>query len=374
MENHQHKNLKDNGQLGISGQNSMKTILVTGGAGFTGGCFVRMIANRNDTCLINLDKLTSAGNLDSLASIWHNPNHVFVRGDIGDTELVKGLLQTYQPSAVIDFASCSASENSQNTESANKSQDIPIARNLLESVWDYWNQLSDESNCDFRYVHVARADECGIECRGYETTEQIREFHQAGLPTLIVKSENIFGPFQFPDKFIPQLILCAIEGTSLSLNECESSLGWLSVQDFCQAIEKVLLAGRVGECYAIKGSEKLSQEKIVEEVCMAVEELLPGLPHSPCSNLFSMEHREESSASGEANSNLRYSTDLDWKPEATFESGLHQTIAWYLANSLWLNRISTGEDRRTNSGSAIQNHELVPSDSPVVERLRRLRK
>ncbi|MFN5074865.1 MAG: dTDP-glucose 4,6-dehydratase, partial [Planctomyces sp.] len=273
----------------------MQTILVTGGAGFIGSCFVRRACARGDVRIVNLDRLTYAGNPDSLPA--GDPNHVFVHGDIGDRELVRSLLQQYQPAAVVNVAAESHVDRSIDGPLTFVETNVLGTCRMLEEVRGWYSGLPAEQKSGFRFLHVSTDEvygSLGAEGLFTETTAYspnspysaskaasdhfVRAYHHTyGLPVLITNCSNNYGPYQFPEKLIPLMILNALEGRPLPVyGDGLNVRDWLYVEDHCAAIELVLQRGVVGECYNGGGNNEQTNIAIVKQVCTLVDRLGPG--------------------------------------------------------------------------------------------------
>jgi dTDP-glucose 4,6-dehydratase len=347
-------------------------ILVTGGAGFIGGCFVRQrLAAADQACLVNLDKLTYAGNLDSLAPVADDPRHVFVRGDIGDRELVARLLEEYRPSAVVNFAAETHVDRSIDGPRAFLEANVVGTFELLTAVLSYWRTLEGPEREAFRFLHVSTDEvygSLGPVGRFTETTPYdphspysaskaasdhfVRAYHATyGLPTLVTNCSNNYGPYQFPEKLIPLMILNALEGKSLPVyGDGRNVRDWLYVEDHGRALWKVLGSGRPGETYNIGGNSERTNLEVVEAICRAVDELRPGLPHAPCRSLLKFVADRPGHDRRYAIDASKIASELDWAPAERFESGLRSTVRWYLENPDWVERVSSGSYRRERIG------------------------
>ncbi|HUT12958.1 MAG TPA: dTDP-glucose 4,6-dehydratase [Thermoguttaceae bacterium] len=349
----------------------MQTVLVTGGAGFIGGCFVRQILAEEEVRVVNLDKLTYAGNLDSLTAVADNPSHVFVHGDIGDRESVGKLLYEYRPTWIVHFAAESHVDRSINGPGAFVETNVAGTVELLVAATEYWRSADKEVQEQFRFLHVSTDEvygSLGPTGKFTETTPYapnspysaskaasdhfVRAFHHTyGLPVLTTNCSNNYGPFQFPEKLIPLMILNALEGKPLPIYGDGSNVrDWLFVEDHCRAIRRVLQSGRCGEVYNIGGNCERTNLEVVQAICRAVDELRPDLPHAPCSSLITF-------VKDRPGHDLRYAIDttkiqqeLGWQPQHDFESGLRQTVQWYLDNPAWVQRITSGVYRRERLG------------------------
>ena len=356
----------------------MNTILVTGGAGFIGGCFVRQLVAERNTYVINLDKLTYAGNLDSLDAIIDDPLHIFIRGDIGDSALVRRVLDTYQPTALVHFAAESHVDRSIDDPRQFLQTNVVGTFELLTAARNYWSTLTGERRRRFRFLHVSTDEVYGsleapgqfTECALYAPNSPyaaskaaadhfVRAFHRTyGLPVLTTNCSNNYGPFQFPEKLIPLMILNAVEGKPLPVyGDGQQVRDWLYVEDHCWGLRRVLEAGQPGEVYNIGGQCELSNLQVVEAICTTVEQLRPGLPHAPCSSLITF-------VEDRPGLNRRYAIDTSkirqecgWEPQENFVSGLVRTVQWYLENPHWVERVTTGTYRRERLGLAVTRGE-----------------
>ncbi|MBD16393.1 MAG: dTDP-glucose 4,6-dehydratase [Planctomycetaceae bacterium] len=341
----------------------MNTIIVTGGAGFIGGCFVRITVGGSSTRLINLDKLTYAGNLDSLHSVWDKPNHIFVEGDIGNQETVDELLRAYKPDAVINFAAESHVDRSIDSPAKFIQTNVLGTCRLLESVRDYWQELDQEQQSAFRFLHVSTDEVYGsLGKTGYFTESTsfspnspyaaskassdhfVRAFHKTyGLPTLTTNCSNNYGPYQFPEKLIPLMILNAAEGKPLPIyGDGLHMRDWLYVDDHCRAIQLVLEKGRVGETYNIGGNAERTNREIVDTICRHVDKLRPDLAQRPSSSLIRFVEDRPGHDRRYAIDATKIREELGWEPAQTIETGIEQTVAWYINNMQWVDRVTSG--------------------------------
>jgi dTDP-glucose 4,6-dehydratase len=341
----------------------MQTILVTGGAGFIGGCFVRQVVAGGAARVVNLDKLTYAGNLDSLREVEASPLHVFVQGDIGDAALVEKLLEKHQPSAVVNFAAESHVDRSIDGPAPFIETNVVAASRLLETARRYWKRLSSTPRSEFRYLQVSTDEVYGSLGDTGRFTENspyapnspyaaskaaadhlVRTYHRTyGLPTLTTISSNNYGPHQFPEKLVPLMILNALKGAPLPVyGDGRNTRDWLYVEDHCRAIQSVLRKGRPGEVYNIGGGNERTNLDVVRAICESVERLRPGLPYAPCTSLITF-------VSDRPGHDRRYAInagkvrDLGWMPSETFASGLEKTVRWYLDNPQWVKHVTSGK-------------------------------
>lgn len=346
-------------------------ILVTGGAGFIGANFVLDWLAQHDEPVINLDKLTYAGNLESLASLQGDARHVFMRGDIGEPELVDRLLTEHRPRAVINFAAESHVDRSIHGPAEFIQTNIVGTFHLLESVRAYWNKLEGEAKSHFRFLHVStdevygslrKDDPAFTETNRYEPNSPysaskaasdhlVRAYHHTyGLPVLTTNCSNNYGPYQFPEKLIPLVIHNALTGKPLPIyGDGQQIRDWLYVKDHCSAIRRLLEAGRVGEVYNIGGWNEKPNIEIVHTVCALLDELRPlSTAHSPLTTYRSL----IAYVADRPGHDRRYAInagkiehELGWKPAETFETGIRKTVQWYLDNQTWVSNVQSGEYR-----------------------------
>ncbi len=349
----------------------MQAVLVTGGAGFIGGCFIRQLVAERNSRVVNLDKLTYAGNLDSLASLIEDPLHIFVHGDILNYELVSELLQTYQPRAIVNFAAESHVDRSIDGPRQFLQTNVVGVFELLTAALDYWNTLDEEARRRFRFFHVSTDEVYGslgdtgkfTESTPYAPSSPysaskaaadhfVRAFHHTyGLPVLTANSSNNYGPFQFPEKLIPLMVLNAVEGKPLPVyGDGQNVRDWLYVEDHCRALRQVLEAGRPGEVYNIGGNSERTNLQVVEAICTVVDQLRPGLPHAPCSSLITFVEDRPGHDRRYAMDFSKIQREVGWEPVESFESGLTRTVQWYLQNSQWVEQIQSGTYRRERLG------------------------
>ena len=345
-------------------------ILVTGGAGFIGGNFV-LGAVGAGAPVVNLDALTYAGNLDTLAAVRDSPNHVFVRGDIGDRALAESLLAEHRPRAIVNFAAESHVDRSIDGPAEFVQTNVVGTLVLLEAARDYWKSLPDAERATFRFLHVSTDEVYGsLGETGYftETTPYapnspysaskaasdhlVRAFHHTyGLPVLTTNCSNNYGPYQFPEKLIPLMILKAVAGEPLPVYGDGGNIrDWLFVTDHCAAISRVLEAGRVGETYNVGGDAERRNIDVVRETCRLVDARAPradGLSRE--SQMTFVKDRP--------GHDRRYAVDtgkirqeLGWRPQVSFEQGLAQTVDWYLAHPDWVRRVQDGSYRGQRLG------------------------
>jgi len=348
----------------------MKTILVTGGAGFIGSCFVRRAVSRRDCRVLNLDKLTYAGNPDSLpeSDNWY---HQLIVGDIGNSDLIRSLLEEHQPSAIVNFAAESHVDRSIDGPLAFVETNVLGTCRLLEETRRYFSTLQHSERSEFRFLHVSTDEvygSLGSEGLFTETTAYspnspysaskaasdhfVRAYlHTYGLPVLITNCSNNYGPYQFPEKLIPLVILNALEGRPLPIyGDGLNVRDWLFVEDHCSAIETVLSKGAIGECYNVGGNNERTNIEIVRTICSAIDRLRPELPHSPCDSLITYVKDRPGHDRRYAIDASKIEQQLGWRPTQDFASGIQKTVMWYLENPQWVERVQSGKYRRERLG------------------------
>lgn len=342
-------------------------ILVTGGAGFIGANFVLDWLKTTDEPVINLDKLTYAGNLQNLASISSDTRHIFVQGDIGDQNLVAQLLREHQPRAVINFAAESHVDRSIHGPEDFIQTNVVGTFHLLEAVRGHWNSLHEAARSQFRFLHISTDEVYGslgpTDAPFTETTAYapnspysaskaasdhlVRAYHHTyGLPVLTTNCSNNYGPYQFPEKLIPLVMMNAVAGKPLPIyGDGLNVRDWLYVGDHCSAIRTVLANGTAGEVYNIGGWNEKANIDVVKTICAILDELHPGSPVTPHAELITY-------VKDRAGHDRRYAIDaskiereLGWRPAETFETGIRKTVAWYLDNQDWVANIASGEYR-----------------------------
>lgn len=346
------------------------TILVTGGAGFIGGNFVLdWCAGQNET-VINLDKLTYAGNLETLKSLDGNAQHLFVLGDIGDKALVSQLLATHQPRAVINFAAESHVDRSISSPSDFITTNIVGTFNLLESVRHYWSDLPEADKAAFRFLHVSTDEVYGtLEATDAPFAETnpcepnspysaskaasdhlVRAWHHTyGLPVLTTNCSNNYGSYHFPEKLIPLVILNALKGKPLPIyGDGQQIRDWLYVKDHCAAIRRVLEAGRLGETYNVGGWNEKANIDVVKTICTLLDDIHPRADGASYATQITFVQDRAGHDKRYAIDARKLEQELGWKPQETFETGIRKTVSWYLENTAWLDNITSGAYRQTN--------------------------
>jgi len=344
-----------------------KNLLVTGGAGFIGSNFVLQAMRDESASIVNLDKLTYAGNLRNLESIGGDPRYEFVHGDIGDRALVRQLLEKHKPVGIVHFAAESHVDRSIRGPEDFIRTNVDGTFALLEETRAYWTTLPDEERKSFRFLHVSTDEVYGSlglddppfsESTPYapnspyaaskaSSDHLVRAYHHTyGLPTLTTNCSNNYGPFQFPEKLIPLMILNAREGKPLPVyGDGKNVRDWLYVEDHCEAIATVLRGGRLGETYNIGGWNEKPNLEIVHAICDLLDEMAPRAAGSRRDLITFVKDRP--------GHDRRYAMDarkiereLGWKPKATFESGIRKTVRWYLENEAWVRDVTSGSYRQ----------------------------
>jgi dTDP-glucose 4,6-dehydratase len=340
----------------------MKTLLVTGGAGFIGANFVLQAIADGHT-VVNLDKLTYAGNLQTLATLDGDPRHVFVKGDIGDRELVASLLAKHAPDAILNFAAESHVDRSIDGPAAFVETNVVGTLGLLECARDYWRELEGDRADAFRFLHVSTDEVYGslgaeglfTEMTPYAPNSPysaskaasdhlVRAFqHTYGLPTLTTNCSNNYGPFQFPEKLIPLVIQKALEGAALPIyGDGMNVRDWLFVEDHCSAITRVLDAGRVGETYNVGGNSERANLVVVRTICAILDELRPMADGRAHEALVTFVRDRPGHDRRYAIDASKLKNELGWSPAHTFESGIRATVEWYLSHDAWVRGILDG--------------------------------
>ena len=342
-------------------------ILVTGGAGFIGSNFVLDWLAQSGEAIVNLDKLTYAGNLENLASLQDNPNHIFVQGDLGDSALVEQLLAQHRPRAVVNFAAESHVDRSIHGPEDFIQTNIVGTFRLLEAVRAYWLALPEADKTAFRFLHVSTDEVYGsltkddppfAETNRYEPNSPysaskaasdhlVRAWHHTyGLPVVTTNCSNNYGPYHFPEKLIPLMIVNALAGKPLPVyGDGQQIRDWLYVKDHCSAIRRVLEAGTLGETYNIGGWNEKPNIEIVHTVCALLDELRPKVDGSSYATQITYVTDRPGHDRRYAIDARKIERELGWKPAETFETGIRKTVEWYLANSDWVAHVQNGSYR-----------------------------
>lgn len=339
-------------------------ILVTGGAGFIGANFVLDWVAQTGEGVINLDKLTYAGNLENLSSLQGNKLHQFVQGDIGDSTLVQRLLAEHQPRAIVNFAAESHVDRSIHSPEDFIQTNIVGTFRLLEAARAYWSALAEDKKAGFRFLHVSTDEVYGslakdepafTESHTYEPNSPysaskaasdhlVRSYHHTyGLPVLTTNCSNNYGPYHFPEKLIPLMIVNALAGKPLPVyGDGQQIRDWLYVKDHCSAIRRVLEAGRPGEVYNVGGWNEKANLEIVNTVCSLLDELQPRADRKPYNAQISYVADRPGHDRRYAIDARKLERELGWKPAETFETGIRKTVQWYLDNQSWVSNVLSG--------------------------------
>ena len=350
-------------------------ILVTGGAGFIGSAVVRHIIENTRDCVVNVDKLTYAGNLESLESVENNPRYVFEQVDICDAKELTRVFEQHQPDAVMHLAAESHVDRSIDGPAAFIETNIVGTYTLLEAARAYWNSLNDEKKAAFRFHHISTdevygdlegTDDLFTETTPYAPSSPysaskassdhlVRAWLRTyGLPTIVTNCSNNYGPFHFPEKLIPLMILNALDGKSLPVyGNGQQIRDWLFVEDHARALYKVVTEGEVGETYNIGGHNEKANIDVVRTICRLLEELVPNKPEGVAKYEDLITYVKD-----RPGHDVRYAIDaakigreLGWKPQETFESGIRKTVEWYLNNKKWWSRVLDGSYNRERLGN-----------------------
>ena len=342
-------------------------ILVTGGAGFIGANFVLDWLAQSDEPVVNLDKLTYAGNLENLASLQGDARHVFVQGDIGDGALVARLLAQHRPRAVVNFAAESHVDRSIHGPEDFIQTNIVGTFRLLEAVRAYWGGLEPAAQATFRFLHVSTDEVYGslapqepafTEQHRYEPNSPysaskaasdhlVRAYHHTyGLPVLTTNCSNNYGPYHFPEKLIPLMIVNALAGKPLPVyGDGMQIRDWLYVKDHASAIRRVLAAGKLGEVYNVGGWNEKPNIEIVKTLCALLDELRPRADGRSYATQITYVKDRPGHDRRYAIDARKLERELGWKPAETFESGIRKTVQWYLANPEWVAHVQSGAYR-----------------------------
>ena len=343
------------------------TVLVTGGAGFIGSNFVHTWLTQHDEVLVNLDKLTYAGNLRNLHALAGDSRHHFVQGDIGDTTLVSQLLATHQPRAVLHFAAESHVDRSIHGPMDFIQTNVVGTFQLLESVRAYWAGLDDHTKPSFRFLHVSTDEVYGSlaadapafsETHPYEPNSPysaskaasdhlVRAWHHTyGLPVLTTNCSNNYGPYHFPEKLIPLVIYNALAGKPLPIyGDGQQVRDWLYVEDHCKAIMRVLQDGRLGETYNVGGWNEKPNIEVVRTLCALLDELQPRADGQSYATQMTFVKDRPGHDRRYAIDARKLERELGWRPEETFETGLRKTVQWYLSHGDWVEEVTSGNYR-----------------------------
>ncbi len=325
------------------------------------------------TCarVVNLDKLTYAGNLDSLEAVLADPDHVFVQGDVADRDTVQRVFHEHEPTAVVHFAAESHVDRSIDDPGEFVRTNVEGTFQMLDAARQYWKRLPEDRRAGFRFLHVSTDEVYGslgatgrfTESSPYDPSSPYSASKAAadhfaraycrtyGLPVLVTNCSNNYGPCQFPEKLLPLMILNAVEGKPLPVyGDGQNVRDWLYVEDHCRALECVLAEGQPGETYNIGGNAEQTNLAVVRMVCRLVDELRPGLPHAPCESLIAFVRDRPGHDRRYAIDAAKIQSQLSWRPQHDFPSGLRRTVQWYLDNPRWVQRVSSGAYQRERLG------------------------
>ena len=349
----------------------MKRFLVTGGAGFIGSNFIHLLMQQPDAQVLNLDKLTYAGNLDSLQNLTGQPGYLFVQADICDAGKVEAIIDEFKPDAIVHFAAESHVDRSIDGPVAFIQTNIVGTFNLLEAARKFWRQLSETAQADFRFLHVSTDEVYGsLGATGLFTEDTpyapnspysaskassdhlVRAYrHTYGLPVVTTNCSNNYGPYQFPEKLIPLMILNALSGKPLPVyGDGMQVRDWLYVVDHCRAIQTVLQQGKPGETYNVGGHNEMPNIRIVHTICSLLDELRPRADGKPYAEQITYVADRPGHDRRYAIDAGKIARDLGWLPQETFDSGIRKTVQWYLDNAAWCERVSSGKYRQERLG------------------------
>jgi dTDP-glucose 4,6-dehydratase len=348
-------------------------VLVTGGAGFIGSAVVRHLIKDRGVCVVNIDKLTYAGNLDSLKSVANDPNYTFEQADICDGEKVRALLAAYVPDKIIHLAAESHVDRSIDGPDEFIHTNINGTCVILEAALAYWQGLDEDHKKSFRILCVSTDEVFGslgaegkfVETSPYQPNSPYaaskaaadhlaRAWHKTyGLPLIISNCSNNYGPCQFPEKLIPLMVLSALEGKPLPIyGRGENVRDWIYVDDHARALWKILGSGRLGETYLVGGRAERTNLEVVTAICTFLDRLVNDSPNTPYENLITYVEDRPGHDLRYAINDSKLRSELNWQPEENFESGLEKTVRWYLENESWWQRVRDGgyRDQRLGLG------------------------
>lgn len=339
-------------------------ILVTGGAGFIGSNFVLDWLAGSEEPVVNLDKLTYAGNLHNLHSLQGDDRHIFVQGDIGDRALLDKLLAEYKPRAIVHFAAESHVDRSIHGPEDFIQTNVVGTLRLLEATRAYWNGLEGDARSGFRFLHVStdevygsleKTDPAFTETHNFEPNSPYSAskaasdhlvrawYHTYGLPVLTTNCSNNYGPYHFPEKLIPLMIVNALAGKNLPVyGDGMQIRDWLYVKDHCSAIRRVLQGGQLGETYNVGGWNEMPNIEIVQRVCSLLDQLRPRADGKRYAEQITYVKDRPGHDRRYAIDARKLEKELGWKPAETFDSGIQKTVQWYLDNQAWVQQVQSG--------------------------------
>jgi len=348
--------------------------LVTGGAGFIGSAVVRRLVQTTEDMVLVVDKLTYAGNLDSLAPVSADPRYSFVQADIVDTVAMRRILSEYSPDVVMHLAAESHVDRSIDGPGEFIQTNIVGTFSLLQAALEYWRGLSEARKGTFRFHHISTDEVFGsLGATGYfceDTPYQpnspysaskaasdhlVRAWHHTyGLPVVMTNCSNNYGPYHFPEKLIPLTIINALQGQPLPVYGAgENVRDWLHVDDHADALLLVAQRGALGDCYNIGGNNEYSNISVVRAICKLIDELAPSNSIGPREQLITFVTDRPGHDARYAIDAAKIARELGWKPKHSFESGLRQTVQWYLDNTIWWERVRSGVYRGERLGIAV---------------------
>ena len=346
-------------------------ILITGGAGFIGSAVVRQFINETENTVINVDKLTYAGNLESVAEVAGSPRYRFERVDICDAAAVRRLFVQHRPDAVMHLAAESHVDRSIDGPAQFIETNIVGTYTILEAAREYWNALAGAEKDAFRFHHISTDEVYGtLGADGYFTEETpyqpnspysaskassdhlVRAWHHTyGLPVVTTNCSNNYGPYHFPEKLIPLVIIKALRGEPLPVyGRGDNVRDWLYVEDHARALRLVLEKGQIGETYNVGGHNERTNLQVVQTICALLDELLPQSPHRPHAQLITFVADRPGHDQRYAIDAGKIERELGWRPQESFESGLRKTVEWYLNNREWWQRVLDGSYRGERLG------------------------
>lgn len=341
-------------------------IAVTGGAGFIGSNFILDWCAQSDEPVLNIDKLTYAGNIHNLKDVWNRPNHVFMQGDIGDINQISEWLRIYRPRAIVHFAAESHVDRSIHSPGTFITTNVNGTFHLLEAIRAYWSDCSETERAAFRVIHISTDEVYGTlgpndppftETTPYAPNSPysaskaasdhlVRAYHHTyGLPVITTNCSNNYGPYHFPEKLIPLMIVQAKNEKSLPIyGDGKQIRDWLYVRDHCAAIRLVLEQGRLGETYNIGGNNERTNLEVVETICALLDESIPKKIGSYRNQIVHVPDRPGHDRRYAVNPQ-KIERELGWRPSETFESGMKKTVQWYLDHEDWIHQVQSGAYR-----------------------------